>query len=205
MPKFKIAVELDEPYYEPGQKVRGTLAAKYFFGKPVKNGEVEIDVQATDVAIEKIAQNCRPRPTVRAQARFEFTLPQSLAGRPQDSGDARFSLTATVRDAAGQTQSTTVSRIVTEQPIRVEVIPESGTLVRGLANTVYFLTTYADGRPAATRIAVSGFSEEIRTNDMGAASVEFTPQTDSVHWLVRATDTDGPKRPPRGDAGMRLA
>ncbi len=190
LPKFKIAVELDEPYYQPAQKVRGTLSARYFFGKPVDSGEVEIEVQATDVTPGEIA-----RTTVRTdssgQTRFEFVLPPSLAGRPQDSGDGRFLLTATVRDHAGQKQSATVSRIVTAQPIRVEVIPEAGTLVPGLANTVYFLTTYADGRPAPTHIAVSGFPKEITTNDMGAASVEFTPQADTVRWLVRATDQAG--------------
>ena len=217
LPKFKIAVELDEPYYQPGQKVRGTLSARYFFGKPVENGEVEVDVQAGEIGpitagrsllpggtdhVEapggEIGANAPhpsplpegegnqklpspsgreagdegarfPSPSGRGaggeggdplkiahtlvrtdssgMARFEFVLPPSLVGRPQDSGDARFLLTATVRDSAGQKQSATVSRIVTEQPIRIEVIPESGTLVRGLPNTIYFLTTYADGRP----------------------------------------------------------
>ena len=47
LPKFKIAVELDEPFYQPGQKVRGTLSARYFFGKPVENGEVKVEVRAS--------------------------------------------------------------------------------------------------------------------------------------------------------------
>jgi type II secretory pathway pseudopilin PulG len=190
LPKFKVAVELDEPYYQPGQKVRGTLTARYFFGKPVENAEVDIEAGASDVAAGQIAQTS-VRTDGSGAARFEFVLPPSLVGRPQDSGDARFTLTATVRDSAGQKQTATVSRIVTAQPIRVEVIPESGTLVPGLANTIYFLTTYADGRPAPTRIAVSGFPEEIKTNPMGAASVEFTPQAESVRWVVRATDEAG--------------
>ena len=122
----------------------------------------------------------RSKTDAEGQAAFDFVLPQSLVGRPQDGGDARFTLTATVEDSAGQKQSANVSRIVTEQPIRIEVIPEAGTLVPGLPNTVYFLATYADGRPAAARIAVSGFAQEIATNDMGAASIEFTPQADSV-------------------------
>jgi uncharacterized protein YfaS (alpha-2-macroglobulin family) len=190
LPKFKISVELDEPYYQPGQKVRGTLAARYFFGKPLENGEVEIEVTASDVAAGTIAR-ATARTDSSGAARFEFVLPQSLVGRPQEGGDARFSLTAAVRDAAGQQQSLTVSRIVTEQPIRIEVIPEAGTLVPGLPNTVYFLTTYPDGRPAATRIALGGIGEEIKTNDMGAASIELAPQSDSVHWVLRATDSTG--------------
>jgi hypothetical protein len=244
LPKFKIAVELDEPYYQPGQKVRGTLSARYFFGKPVENGEVEVDVQAGEIGPAgrsllpggtdhvqvsggEIGANAPhpsplpegegnqklPSPSGRGaggeggdplkiahtlvrtdssgMARFEFVLPPSLVGRSQDSGDARFTLTATVRDSAGQKQSATASRVVTEQPIRIEVIPESGTLVRGLPNTIYFLATYADGRPVPAWIAVSGFAQEIHANDMGAASIEFTPQADSVHWTVAATDESG--------------
>ncbi len=49
-PKFKLGVELDRPYYEPGQKVVGEISARYFFGKPVQNGEVEINVAYADFA-----------------------------------------------------------------------------------------------------------------------------------------------------------
>jgi len=190
LPKFKIALELDEPYYQPGQKVRGTLSARYFFGKPVDRAEVEIEVRAADVTPEKIAQTTVQTDS-SGMARFEFIVPRSLVGRPQDSGDARISVNATVRDSGGQKQSASVSRVVTQQPIRIEVIPEAGSLVRGLANTVYILASYADGRPAPARIALSGFHEEIKTNAMGAASVEFTPEDDAVRWVVRATDEAG--------------
>ena len=194
LPKFKIAVELDEPYYQPGQKVRGKISARYFFGKPLKGSAAHIEVMAVDMASGKFADKiAETTATTDAEGRatFDFVLPQSLVGRPQDGGDARFQLTATVEDSAGQKQSGNVSRIVTQQPIRIEVIPEAGTLVSGLPNTVYFLTTYADGRLAATHIAVSGFNQEIATNAMGAASMEFTPAADKVAWVVRATDAAG--------------
>jgi type II secretory pathway pseudopilin PulG len=194
LPKFKIAVELDEPYYQPGQKVRGKLSARYFFGKPLQKSLARIEVMAVDVAtgrfVDTIAETTTKTDT-EGNAAFDFVLPQSLVGRPQDGGDARFQLTAMVEDSAGQEQSANVSRIVTQQPIRIEVIPEAGALVPGLTNTVYFLTTYADGRPAATRILVSGFNREIATNAMGAASMEFTPGTENVSWVVRATDAAG--------------
>ena len=45
--------------------------------------------------------------------------------------------------------------------------------------------------PAATHIVVSGVSQEITTNAMGAASMEITPATDKVAWVVRATDAAG--------------
>lgn len=194
LPKFKIVVELDEPYYQPGQKVHGKLSARYFFGKPLQESLTRIEVMAVDATtgrfVDKIAETT-PKTDAEGRAAFDFVLPQSLVGRPQDGGDTRFQLTATVEDSAGQKQSANVSRIVTQQPIHIEVIPEAGTLVPGLSNTVYFLTTYADGRPAATRILVSGFNQEIATNAMGAASMEFTPGTEKVSWVVRATDAAG--------------
>ncbi len=194
LPKFKIAMELDEPYYQPGQKVHGKLSARYFFGKPLQASLARIEVMAVDVATGRFADKItETTATTDAEGRaaFDFVLPQSLVGRPQDGGDARFQLTATVEDSAGQKQSANVSRIVTQQPIRIEVIPEAGRLVPGLSNTVYFLTTYADGRPAAARILVSGFNQEIATNAMGAASMEFTPGTENISWVVRATDAAG--------------
>src|SRR5262249_42739758 len=33
LPKFKVDVTLDQPYYHPGQKVKATVQADYFFGK----------------------------------------------------------------------------------------------------------------------------------------------------------------------------
>ncbi len=190
LPKFKIGVELDEPYYQPGQRVQGTVRADYFFGKPVAGAEVQIDVYGTVVRRTSVYQA-----TIRADAggtaRFEFNVPDSLVGREQDSGDARITLVVTVRDSAGQKQSREVSRIVTARPIRLEVIPETGTLVRGVANTVYFFTSYPDGRPARTRIAVSGFDREVSTGELGVASVELTPDGDQVSLTVRATDDQG--------------
>ena len=49
LPKFKIDLKLDRPYYQPGEKVTGKLHAQYFFGKPVANGDAHIDVRTTDV------------------------------------------------------------------------------------------------------------------------------------------------------------
>src|SRR5262249_48907008 len=48
LPKFKIDAKFDRPYYQPGDTVRCTLAAAYFFGKPVAGGQVEVAVRTTD-------------------------------------------------------------------------------------------------------------------------------------------------------------
>ena len=103
--------------------------------------------------------------------------PATLIGREPDGGHARVAVTATVRDPAGQTQERTESRVVAAQSIRIEVIPEVGELVKDLPNTIHLLTTTLDGRPARTRLIVSGLDRELHTQcELGVASFEVTPQ-----------------------------
>ena len=38
LPRFKVALALDQPYYQPGQIIKGRVQADYVFGKPVAEG-----------------------------------------------------------------------------------------------------------------------------------------------------------------------
>lgn len=190
LPKFKIELTLDRSYYQPGNVVRGELAARYFFGKPVGGGDVTIQVETTDVEVRTIEQLGMTLDE-RGLGQFTFRVPTSLVGREQDGGDAELRLTAVVRDSAGQQQSRSVRTLVTAHPLRIEVIPEAGKLVRGVANTVYLFARYADGRPARARLAITGRNQELATNDFGVAALELTPTDPSVTWVISATDQDG--------------
>ena len=44
LPKFKLGVTLDKPYYKPGQMVTATVDGHYFFGKPVA-GLVQLEAR----------------------------------------------------------------------------------------------------------------------------------------------------------------
>ncbi len=190
LPKFKVHVELDRPYYQPGQTARGTVRAAYFFGKPVVEGKVDVEVTAIDTGPKRV-DALTTRLDTSGKATFNVPLPMRLVGREQDSGDARVWLRVTVTDSAGQKHTNTVSRIVTTRPLRVEVIPESSRLVRGVANTIYVLTSYADGQPARTRVTVTGLADELTTGKLGVASFQTTPESDSVGMTVRAVDDQG--------------
>jgi uncharacterized protein YfaS (alpha-2-macroglobulin family) len=207
LPKFKVEVTLDQPYYQPGQKVKGTVRADYFFGKPVAEGMVEIEATLLGHGLQTMPQQGKTlakfdRKTDKdGKAEFEFTLPKSLIGREQDSADARFSLSATVTDSAGQTYTRTVSRVVTAQPLRVEIIPENGQLVPGVANKVYLFVSYADGRPAKARMTVAVMDKHLRfenlrfeiavtSNSLGVASFEIPAEilVFPLHLWVRGRD-----------------
>ena len=190
LPKFKIAVELDQPYYEPGQSVHGTVQADYFFGKPVAHAQVRIQVTATDVS-EISLDELSVETDEMGRAVFDFRLPSDFVGREQASGDAPIFLRIQVTDSAGQKVTKRVRRVVTAHPIRVEVIAEGGTLVRGISNTIYLFASYADGRPAMVRLAISGLADELQTGALGVATFELTPKTDEIALTVRATDDEG--------------
>lgn len=190
LPKFQVVMNIDKPYYGPGDEVTGTVSADYFFGQPVANAAVAIEIEAVDVQ-----QITIQHPTLQTddagRARFELRLPESLAGREQDSGDVRIHIKCTVTDTAGQQHTRRIARVVTARPLRVDLIPESGELVRGLPNTIYLFASYADGTPATARIAVSGLDRELETSELGVASFELTPSTDEVDLSVRVMDADG--------------
>ena len=126
-----------------------------------------------------------------ARPPFEFALPTRLIGLPQDGGHGRFTVNVRVTDSAGQDESTTVSRIVTASPLGIEIIAESGQLVRDVANTVYLLTTYADGQPARTRIAIAGKPDGVETDEQGLAAIEVVPNADQVSIVASASDRNG--------------
>jgi type II secretory pathway pseudopilin PulG len=190
LPKFRIDIELDRPYYQPGQRAKGTVHAEYFFGKPVEDARVELKVETFDVEPDVVAEKAL-QTGPDGKATFEFMVPASLVGREEQGDTATLALSVRVQDSAGQDQVRQVRVPVAAQPIRVEVIPESGTLVRGVPNKVYLLTTYPDGRPAQTRIALTGKVAELETDELGVRVVEVTPEDDTLRMILRATDDEG--------------
>ena len=189
LPKFKIEVQFDKPYYQPGERVSGSVHANYHFGNPVVDAGVEVTADRT--ALQHAAlPDLHARTDATGAAAFEFVLPQKLFGRPQDEV-TRIVLSVSVRDRAGQEQTKSESCTVAAQPIHLEVIPEAGALVKGITNEVYLLATYADGRPAQVRITITGQHEEVATDEMGAAAIDFIPPTDVINWALRAVDSEG--------------
>jgi hypothetical protein len=221
LPKFKIDVAGLDAYYQPGQTVKGKVHAEYFFGGPVANGLVDVDVRSSPPSplagdgpgVRGPANRLRKLPGAADQdpnliqrlsvqtdaagdASFQFDLPKALLGRPQDSGDARIFLEFKVRDTAGQLEKRTVSRVVTSQPLRIEVIPEGGTLVPGVSNTIYLFVSYADGRPVPKATVVHE-QQKVTTNDLGVATIQITPASGTpggTPWTIlnlRASDGKG--------------
>jgi hypothetical protein len=205
LPKFKLEVKTDRPYYQPGEKAKCTVQADYFFGKPVADAAVQLEVVSTGGLGQQV-KKLTARTNATGEASIELAVPDNppilphvnrLVPEPenppagQPGNDTHFSIRASVTDAAGQEQSGSVERVVTREPVRLEVIPESGALVQGVPNLVYVLVTRVDGTPVQANLTVTGFRNEIRTDERGAASFEYTPDKPQVRWTVRAFDAGG--------------
>jgi hypothetical protein len=168
LPKFKVDVTFDRPFYQPGDKLKATVRADYFFGKPVAKGDVEIQLSGE-----------KKKWTEHTDEQGVYTLEYDIPKPGADADrDATLEFDVKVTDSAGQHVSQRAERRVTRNAVRLDVIPENGRLVAGVVNKVYVLTTAADGRPLSLRINVTTDGQEIRTttNDLGAGVFEVMPK-----------------------------
>jgi uncharacterized protein YfaS (alpha-2-macroglobulin family) len=183
LPKFKVEVRPDRPYYRPGEKAKVVVQADYFFGKPVADAEVVVTV--AKAGSDKPLHEEKLRTDAAGRGEFEYAIPHDLT-----DGEATLTFEANVTDPGGQKQASTAVRAVARDAVKVELIPEGGTLVADVSNTVYVLTTRVDGLPVSLRVKV-GERTEIRTDALGVGSFVVTPAAGDSSWNVEARDDGG--------------
>jgi len=191
LPKFAVKVNTERSFYLPGQRVAGTVQCDYFFGKPVADGQVGIvgslfDVQTTEVV------NIQGRTDESGIYRFEFDLPEYFAGRGLEKDQAEFSLQVDVVDQAEHPEQTSKVLPIAQEPIVIEVVPEAGVLKPGVENKLYILTSYPDGTPARTDLAlvIDNQLVPLATGDYGLAEYAFVPRG-GVRLSITASDEQG--------------
>ncbi len=205
LPKFKLAVTTDKPYYLPGEEVRGTVKANYFFGKPVSDGKVTVTVNTLDIGVSKLTELAGTTSAIGAYT-FRYTLPNSFVGQPFEQGKAVVEFAAKLKDTADHQQETHLSVPVVKEPISLVIVPEHRGLVPGVANRVYIAAATPDGAPLKNAsITVTAIpntligadnvpgSKTLQTDDLGLAVYEFTPGKEPLLLNVTATDEKGRK------------
>ena len=198
LPRFKVAVELTgkdaavKRGYRPGDQVTGTVRANYFFGKPVDGAEVKVKALGMDVE-QFDAGSSQGRTDSDGAFRFDIRLPNFFTGRPLNQGAARVLLEATVKDTAGHSESHAEAVTVSESPLLITVVPESGSLIPGVENQVFVLTSYPDGTPAETdlRVTSSGIAPQNATTDSGGIAIIPIGSLGTTTLRVQAKDREG--------------
>lgn len=154
LPKFKVSVETEKRFYLPSETLRGTVNATYFFGKPVSNGEVTVRLSTFVAGWQDIAEL---KGTLDEEGiwRFETKLPEKFVGLPLEGGNALLRVEATVTDKAEHSERTSITLPVSNEPIKIAVVPESATLKPNLPTSLFVVTTYPDGTPAKCKFRVT--------------------------------------------------
>lgn len=194
LPKFKVDVAADKPWYQPGGVVSGSIDARYFFGKVVASADVTIEAVALDIG-ESVFARVVGKTDAAGHFVYSLTLPKALVGLPLDQGSAVVALRAKVVDTAGQTvqQEKTVS--IVSRPLRIAIVPENTVLVPGLPNQVDVFVTDPTGAPtldAAVVVTNGDAHVDARTDGYGHIGFEWTvAEAKNAGFLVNVTGKDG--------------
>jgi uncharacterized protein YfaS (alpha-2-macroglobulin family) len=192
LPKFKVSLIPDRPYYLPGETVTGVLTAEYFFGKKVAAGTVILEGFTFDFE-RQIWVTLQGETDESGTYAFEFDLPDYIVGTDLEGGAGRFYLQASVTDQAQHTEQTSFSMPISQSSLIIEAIPESGQIRAGVENILYVLTSYPDGTPAQTSLEIRHNEgiDTLKTGLYGMAGVRLTPPSNWLEIEILARDAAG--------------
>ena len=195
LPKFAVKLETERTFYLPGEHVKGTLKANYFFGKPVSTGQVTLEGYTFDVQKNQ-AVSLQGTTDANGDFSFEFDLPGYITGSELEGGLGRFYLQAMVTDQALHSEVANLSLPVSGSALVIEAIPEGGKFRPGLENILYVLVSYPDGAPAQAALSLTFANEnnqnlQVETGAYGLAEVRLTPQYPYQQILIEARDLQG--------------
>ncbi|MHB9133311.1 MAG: alpha-2-macroglobulin family protein [Armatimonadota bacterium] len=194
LPKYRASIKTEKPYYLPGEMVKGTVQADYFFGKPVV-GEVFIEVNTLNIGVDKLAE-LRGKTDAQGTYKFEYELPKSFVGQPFEQGKAVLEFHGLIIDTAEHRQEVNAAVPVVKDPMLLVIVPENRTLAPGVKNRVYIAAATPDGTPLAnlslTVLNGNTAAGTLTTDMMGLATYEFTPAGKvGVQLTVNAKTADG--------------
>jgi hypothetical protein len=199
LPKFKVTLTPDKPYYKPGDRAGLAVSAKYFFGKPVAGGTVKITANQFIDALVPFGEH-EVKLDARGEGTLEAVLPGRFYGTPFDQGRAFVLWEAAAEDTAGQQARATLSTPVVPDPVAVHLITEAGPAAHkaGLSNRLYFVLNDPLGGPLALPIRITfkqgavAREASVRSNPYGIASWE-TPvlSSDPCELTLRTQAPDG--------------
>ena len=197
LPKFKAQLTADRAYYLPGQTLSAVVRADYFFGKPVVGGDVRVEAATLDVA-QSIFQTAQGKTDATGRFELSIKLPSTLVGLPIDHGNALVSLHTKVTDTAGQVVEQTRLVSVAESAIDTVLVPESTSVVPGIANQLDLFASDPVGAPtigAAVAVDLPGTTLAGTTDAFGHATFTWTPDAASagspLTVTTRVTPTSG--------------
>ncbi len=117
LPKMQVTVTPEPPFAMPGDSVRGHVSATYLFGEPVTSASVTLDARTTSgISVGTITGTTDSTGLLA----FDLTVPDAVRSDALEQNGDTLLITATVVDAAGQTEQGDGSLPLAAAPLRVE-------------------------------------------------------------------------------------
>ncbi len=200
LPKFKVGVKTEKAYYLPGETVKGTISARYFFGKPVAGGQITLNINTVDIGVSQLKE-ITGKTDAEGNYRFTYRLPQSLIGQAFEGGKATVGFEVTLKDTAEHTQEGHTAVPVVKSPVQLTIVSENRSLVPGVANRFYVAAASPDGQPLKNLpLGVTPQSDgrkyegfQVKTDGFGIAVAEVLapPKGTNLTLQISARDGDG--------------
>lgn len=214
LPRFRLEVEPNKPWYSRGDRPKLTGRAVYSSGAPVPAAILELEWSVNGAWPPPTAwlQDGLPKRTKTDGAgRFQLELPPI----PNDLvGQANLQVRIAATDPTGDRVEGGTSLLLSKDAIRVDVVTElAGGLVEGFNNRVYLRATNAAGAVLAkTQLVVRRAWEaadpgiKTETDEDGVATLQLDPGP-AVNVVIPGLPLRPPPRPPvveRTQLGERL-
>ena len=191
LPKFAIQIESEEDFYQPNDVIEGSLTAKYFFGKPLENAQVAIIGNAFDIGFNEF-DRFETTTDSEGKAEFRIELPERMVGQPLFDGGTQVQLDVRVTDSANHEEQKYHAVHVASEPLQIEAIPESGSLIAGVPNEIYLIASRPDGSAAQPTVTVrsQALAQPVQAsfNESGVAAIVVQPTAEkplALHFEAR--------------------
>lgn len=174
LPKFKVSLETEKEFYSPGEDITGTVSSRYFFGKPVNNSQVTINLFTFDVEWNLIS-TLNGFTDEEGYYDFNIEVPDYLIGSQLEQGSAFVMLEISVTDNANHTQGTTKNIAISESPIVPIIFPETERFAKNMEIKFYVVTSDPLGRPieSTNTIKIGNDTVNVNTNKQGFGSFMY--------------------------------
>lgn len=183
LPKFKIEVDMEKEWVLVDEKVKGSVSANYFFGKPVK-GTAEIVASVYRGVWEEYATYTAELDD-EGNAEFDLAAVGFAAGTVGAGGAGSLMLNVTVTDTGDHEEKESRLLKVVESPLVIQLIAESPTIKPGLPFDLLVVTKSPDGIPVDAEVGLSvAFSDDMWSD---GTSTERTVETKNGMALATYT------------------
>lgn len=151
-PQFEAKIETNKDYYKTTETASITVNTKYFFGEPVKNAKVALEINGKKQ--EGITDN---------DGKFVYEY-KYLAETVETKIDAY------VTDESNYMVEAHKKIYFSDTPYKIEVLPENGNVIKNVDNKIYFISKNLDGTPVKTYMNIkigNKTSRQVITDDNG--------------------------------------